>query len=144
MLSRAISIVAGAFEGTLDKGGEPYILHCLRVMDGVQGTERKCIAVMHDLLEDCPDKWSARKLYNAGFNDRIVQAIQTLTHDKAKQTYEDYIKGIALNEDCTAIKLKDLEDNSNITRLKGIGKKDLNRMEKYHKAFLYLSRTEFK
>ena len=54
MLDRAISIVAQAFEGKYDKGGHPYVLHCLRVMDKMpkDDEELRCAAVMHDLLED--------------------------------------------------------------------------------------------
>ena len=35
MLDRAIKIAAEAFEGCFDKGGKPYILHCLHVMNEV-------------------------------------------------------------------------------------------------------------
>ena len=37
-----------------------------------------------------------------------------------------------------AIKLTDLEHNSKITRLKGLRKKDFDRLEKYHRAYTYL------
>lgn len=143
MLAKAISIAAQAFEGRTDKGGHPYILHCLRVMNGVEGFERKAIAVLHDVLEDCPE-WSPKKFYEAGLSDRIVLGCVRMKHDKGTHSYEDYIKGISLDEDCTAIKLKDLEDNSNITRLKGLTKKDFDRIEKYHRWFVYLSNVNFK
>ena len=54
LLSTAIAITAKAFEGVLDQGGSQYILHCLRVMHGVNQRDQElmCIAVMHDLLED--------------------------------------------------------------------------------------------
>lgn len=35
MLSLAISITASAFVDKVDKGVEPYIMHCLRVMNGI-------------------------------------------------------------------------------------------------------------
>jgi (p)ppGpp synthase/HD superfamily hydrolase len=143
LLGKAIAIAAEAFKETLDKGGHPYILHCLRIMNGVEGYTRKTIAILHDVLEDCKE-WTPKRLYEEGFSDTIVNAVVRLTHDKSKQSYDDYIKVISLDEDCTEVKKKDLEDNSNITRLKGIGKKDFDRMEKYHKAFLYLNRIEFK
>ena len=37
-----------------------------------------------------------------------------------------------------AVKLRDLEHNSKITRLKGLRKKDFDRLEKYHRAYTYL------
>lgn len=53
-LSKAIAITSAAFVGKNDKGGQPYILHCLYVMDKVKhlGNEVMCAAVMHDLIED--------------------------------------------------------------------------------------------
>jgi len=42
------------------------------------------------------------------------------------------------NIDAIRVKRKDLEHNSDITRLKGIKKNDLERIEKYHKAFTTL------
>ena len=51
----------------------------------------------------------------------------------------DYIKAISVNPDATQIKMRDLEHNSNITRIKGLRKKDLDRIEKYHRAYIYLS-----
>lgn len=52
-LGLAISITAQAFEKVLDKGGQPYILHCLRVMNNTKGDiSVKCASVMHDLVED--------------------------------------------------------------------------------------------
>ena len=58
-------------------------------------------------------------------------------HDKG---YKDYIKAISFNADATKVKLADLKDNSDITRLKGLSKKDFDRMEKYHRSFVYLSK----
>lgn len=139
-LAHAISIAAKAFENKTDKGGKPYILHCLRVMNSVNQTDEELmiIAVLHDLLEDCPELWSMDALRTHGFSERVCQTIFLLTHDK-KVSYDDYIKAIALNEDARKVKLADLKDNSDITRLKGLRKKDFDRMEKYHKAFIYLS-----
>jgi hypothetical protein len=58
MLSKAIAIAAKGHENTLDDGGSAYILHTLRVMNGVLGNdapdyELGQIAVMHDYIEGC-------------------------------------------------------------------------------------------
>jgi hypothetical protein len=63
-----------------------------------------------------------------------------LTH-APDEPYDAYIKRIATNRDATKIKLEDLRDNSDITRLKGLRQKDFERMEKYHRAFLFLQKT---
>ena len=141
MLSKAISIVAQAFENKKDKGGKPYILHCLRVMNDVDQNDEELmtISAMHDLVEDCPE-WTMARLRASGlFSERVLKGIEVLTHKK-EVPYMDYIKLIALNEDTRLVKLSDLKDNSNICRIKGLRKKDFDRLEKYHTAYMYLSK----
>lgn len=136
-LALAISITAKAFENVLDKGGQPYVLHCLRVMNNVQGDECvKCASVMHDLIEDTD--WTFQELTALGFSDKTIGLLHLLTHQK-ETSYEDYIKAISVSKEATEIKLRDLEDNCNITRIKGLRKKDFDRIEKYHRAYIYLA-----
>jgi (p)ppGpp synthase/HD superfamily hydrolase len=136
-LALAISITAKAFEEVLDKGGNPYILHCLRVMNNVQGDECvKCASVMHDLIEDTD--WTFEQLTALGFSDKTLGLLHLLTHQR-ETSYDDYIKAISVSKEATEIKIRDLEDNSNITRIKGARKKDFDRIEKYHRAYIYLS-----
>lgn len=140
-LATAIALAAQGFRNKTDKAGEPYIMHCLRVMNNPKcdTNDRKILAILHDVLED--DICTQRDLlFDHNFHSSIVWKLVKLTHRKDKETYEEYIKTISTDEDCIAVKLADLEDNSQITRLKGLGKKDFDRMEKYHKAYTYLSR----
>lgn len=137
LLAKAIAIAAEAFKNTLDKGGQPYILHCLRVMNNTQGDECvKCAAVLHDVVEDT--EWTFEMLTREGFSDKTIGILHLITHQK-ETSYQDYIKAISVSADATNIKLRDLEDNSNITRLKGLRKKDMERLEKYHWAYIYLN-----
>jgi len=137
-LGTAIALAAKLFENKTDKAGKPYILHCLRVMGGVHqdDEELKMIAVLHDVLEDTDT--TIPDLREMGFSQRVLRVVELLTHDDS-DTYDEYIKQIASNKDAVAVKLEDLKDNSNITRLKGLRKKDFDRLEKYHRAFVYLS-----
>jgi GTP diphosphokinase / guanosine-3',5'-bis(diphosphate) 3'-diphosphatase len=136
-LTLAIAITAERFINTFDKSGQPYILHCLTVMNNTEGDEdTKCAAVMHDLLEDTETK--ASELTGLGFSDKTIGLLHLLTHQK-ETDYMEYIKAISVSPEATKIKLADLKHNSDITRLKGLRKKDLDRMEKYHRAYIYLS-----
>ena len=63
-------------------------------------------------------------------------ALSLLSHTDKKQSYDDYIKSIARNPIAKAVKLRDLEHNSRITRIKGLRKKDFDRLEKYHRAYI--------
>lgn len=139
MLAKMIAFAATKFERTVDKAGKPYILHCLRVMKNLHtdDEELNCIAVGHDLIEDFEDV-TVESLIFMGFSERVVNGISILSHKK-DEDYDTYIKRIAHFPDCVKVKLSDLKDNSNITRLKGLGKKDFDRMEKYHRSYIYLS-----
>lgn len=138
-LGIAIALASEGFKNISDKAGEPYILHCLRVMNNLhtKDTELQIIAVLHDCVED--GVCTIEDLVKLRFSQRVIYSLILLTHDKG-QSYDDYIKAIATDKDARLVKLADLKDNSDITRLKGLTKSDFDRMEKYHKAFIYLSK----
>lgn len=58
LTSKAIAFAAKAHAGQMDKCGEPYILHPLRVFDIVKkrgGSDAACAAaLLHDVVEDTP------------------------------------------------------------------------------------------
>lgn len=137
MLDKAIKIASVSFEGKYDKGGKPYILHCLHVMDAVKhlGERYMIVGVLHDLIEDT--EWTAEMLWKEGFDSITVNAIDHMTH-KRGDDYFEYIRKVAMDPISKEIKKADLKHNSDITRMKGLRKKDFDRLEKYHKAFEYL------
>jgi len=139
LLGLAISIASKAFKDRLDAHGEPYILHCIRVMLKQTNTTRQIIGILHDLTEDTD--WTIEDLQKKGFGSSILEPLKLLHHDPVIKSYDEYIKEISTNDDARAVKLADLEDNSQITRLKGLTKKDFARMEQYHKAYTYLSKV---
>ena len=136
-LDAAIAIAASAFEGTFDKGGHPYILHCLHVMRRVErlGTEAMIAAVLHDLIEDTD--WTAEKLLRRGFEPHTVSLIVLLTHQE-NEPYMEYIMRISVSPSARAIKMADLRHNSDIHRMKGLREKDMTRLKKYHEAYAFL------
>jgi len=141
MLDKAIRINAVAFEGKHDKGGVPYIMHCLHVMNGVKhlGQQAMVAAVSHDLIEDTD--WTAEQLSEEGFDDFTIQLIVVLTHVDGEE-YMEYISRISICPIARAIKMADLRHNSDINRMKGLRQKDKDRLEKYHHAYAYLRDIE--
>lgn len=139
MLGKAIALAAEKFEFKKDKGGKPYILHCLRVMNAVKhlGEEVMCIGVLHDIIEDTDI--TILDLFDMGYSDKVIRGVASLTHPKNTE-YQVYIKSIAFNSDAVEVKKADLRDNSDILRLKGLTRKDFDRLEKYHIAYTYLSK----
>lgn len=139
MLAKAIWMASEAHRDQLDKGGNAYILHPLRLMMGIQrwnDPELMIIAVLHDVYEDSV-VFKLDNLIEVGFSPRVAKALRLLTHDNAVP-YDEYIRGIATCRDAILVKMEDLKDNSDITRLKGLRQKDFERLEKYQRAFVFL------
>jgi len=136
MLGRAIEIAVSAHAGQTDKGGKPYILHPLWVMNQVKhlGEDYMIVAILHDVVEDT--EWTLDDLLKEGFSVEIVLSLKYLT--KGDESYDTYIQCISNDAKAKAVKMADLEHNTKITRLKGLRKKDFDRLEKYHRAYTYL------
>lgn len=140
-LAKAFELASRVFVDKTDKGGEPYILHCVRVMNNLDTTdeELKAIAMLHDVVEDTDT--SLKDLTAHGFSNRVVDAVRALTKFDKTLEYQDYIETLVHNNDARLVKLADLKDNSLITRLKGVSFADFKRMQKYHIAYTYLSKV---
>lgn len=139
LLALAISIASQAFEKKFDRAGSPYILHCIWVMNKVRhlGHGVMILAILHDLIEDTD--WTIERLLALGFPRDICDDLELLTHNP-EEPYNDYIHKMNIHRNVIEVKLRDLEHNSKITRLKGIRDNDVERMKKYHASYLYLKR----
>lgn len=131
MLSTAIRIATNAHDGQYDRGGNPYILHALKVMYLTKSSDEEiqCIAVLHDVVEDSDVSWL--DLQEACMSNRVISAVRALTKIPG-QSYDEYRDGVFSNRDAMVVKLADLRHNTDIRRLKGITSKDRERMARYH------------
>ena len=137
-LDAAIALAASKFVGVFDKSGEPYILHCLQVMQKVKkynDVELEIAAVLHDIVEDTDISFD--DLEERGYSPRVIKIIKHVTRED-EISYDDEIARICNDQDSIKVKMADLEHNSSILRLKGIRQKDLERIQKYHKAYFIL------
>lgn len=134
LLSKMLLLAAQRHGSQYDKGGQPYILHPIRVMQSLNSDDEElnCMAIGHDLVEDTSTSYE--ELLAMGFTERIVAGICALTNVHG-ETYEQIIARISANKDAVLVKLCDLRDNSDIRRLKGVEEKDNRRMAKYHRMF---------
>lgn len=132
-LALMIKLAATHHFKQFDKGGRPYILHVLKVMHYLKDKDDdllSSIAVGHDLIEDT--LVIEKDLERLGISRRVIDGINRLTKVKG-QSHEEYLTGILQSHDACRVKLADLRHNTDIRRLKGVGEKDLQRMQKYHK-----------
>jgi (p)ppGpp synthase/HD superfamily hydrolase len=137
LLERAIGIAVEAHHGQKDRCGAPYILHPLRVMGRVETTTQKIIAILHDVVEDTD--WTLADLKREGFPHEILAALRCVTK-KEGEAYEDFVKRSGSNPLARRVKLADLEDNMDLRRNSELTKEDLPRLQKYVKAWRYLTR----
>ena len=134
-LEDAILLAVGAHRGQKDKGGAPYILHPLRVMLKVNTDSERMAAILHDVVEDTPV--TLENLRNAGYPKPVLEAIDCLTRRKG-ESYEDFIRRIKPNPIARKVKLADLEDNMDLSRISSPQSKDLERVDKYRKFWTEL------
>ncbi|AIZ33212.1 GTP pyrophosphokinase [Pseudomonas sp. K1(2024)] len=134
-LERAILLATRAHAGQLDKGGADYILHPLRVMARVSTPEQRIVAVLHDVLEDTSVTLS--DLAREGFPLKILAALLALSR-RENERYEDFVVRLGSDPLAREVKLADLADNSDLSRLVCPGPVDMARLSRYREASAYL------
>jgi (p)ppGpp synthase/HD superfamily hydrolase len=137
-LERAIAIAAEAHAGQQDKSGATYVLHPLRMMLRVSSNEERIVAVLHDVCEDCPG-WTFDRLRAEGFSEKILAALDTVTK-RDGEAYEDFVRRAANDPIGRAVKLADLQDNCDLSRISNPTQRDFERIEKYKKAIDLIGR----
>lgn len=135
-LERAIAIAAMAHEGQVDKAGMPYVLHPLRMMLAVDTAEARMAAVLHAVVEDTAV--TLEQLRAEGFPDAVIEAVEALTK-RDSEDYDAFIRRVAPNPIARKVKLADLRDNSDLTRIAQPAEKDRQRIERYQRAIEYLA-----
>ncbi len=138
-LEQAIALAAKAHEGQVDKAGAPYILRPLRMMLRLENPEERIVAVLHDVVEDCGV--TLERLRQEGFSETVIAAVDAVTR-REPETYEEFVARAAGNQIGRRVKLADLEDNSDLSRIADPGPRDLERLEKYRRAIATLRAYE--
>ena len=130
-LEAAIALAAEAHSGQVDKAGEPYILHVIRVVAGCTTPEARIAAALHDTVEDCGLEL---RLIRHRFGDAVADAVDAVTH-RDDETYAQFITRCGKNAIAKEVKLADLADNMNDRRLpQPLSHADHRRLMKYHEA----------
>ena len=134
-LERAIALAAEAHAGQRDKAGEPYILHPLRVMLAVNTPEEQMTGVLHDVVEDT--SITLDRLRAEGFPETVVEAVDALTR-RDGEDYFDFARRAGSNLISRPVKLADLRDNLNLSRIPAPTQRDHDRIARYEKALKLL------
>jgi len=146
-LDKAIQLATQAHAGQVDKAGKPYILHPLRVMfslsrndehlvlgkDNHQFTseDAQIVGVLHDTVEDTH---LTLKDLGEHFPNYIVDAVNALTR-RPKEEYSHYLVRVQSNKLAATVKLADLRDNLDLTRIENPNDRDFRRWQKYTRSY---------
>lgn len=130
-LEKAIALAANRHAGQVDKANQPYILHPLRVMLKMKTTPQQIVAVLHDILEDTHT--TVVELITLGFSSEIVDAVIALTKKEDESRIQVAYRTVK-NPLARAVKLADLSDNMDISRIPQPSSGDLLRLEEYKKV----------
>ena len=142
LTKKAVDIVTKEFDGVKDKGGKPYIGHLMRVANGVPLGNNEIVeklttvGLLHDLIEDT--KWTEEDLRKEFPND-VVDAVVALTKVEG-ESYDQYVQRVMANELAIRVKISDLKDNMDVTRLPELGEYEIKRLKKYHMTYNILSK----
>jgi (p)ppGpp synthase/HD superfamily hydrolase len=130
-LERAIEIAARVHAGQRDKAGEPYILHPLRVMLSLGGAHERMAAVLHDTVEDTP--LTLEDLAREGFPPEVLEAVDALTKRDGERRPDAAARAVR-NLIARAVKLADLKDNMDLSRLPDPTERDFARLGEYEEV----------
>ena len=137
---KAMNICFHAHKDQTDKSGVPYVFHPFHVAECMKNEDSTVTALLHDVVEDTD--WTFERLQEEGFGENVIEALRLLTHKDGIFSEEDYLKYVAAlkeNPIARAVKIADLEHNSDLTRFgTDITERDIMRAAKYQKALLLL------
>lgn len=112
LLEKAIIFATEKHQGQVDKLGESYILHPIRVMCDCNSMVEKVVAMLHDVVEDTDATLEDIRNLCGGetIADTIVDAVDAITK-KDGVPYEKYIENIKNNPVARTVKIADIRDN---------------------------------
>jgi len=129
ILDRAVTLAIDAHEGQLDKGGQPYVLHPLRVMAALAGRGEavQAVGVLHDVVEDTPVTLEALRLM--GFPEEVVRGVDAMSR-RDGEVYREYVDRVAADPVGLVVKEADVRDNLSPERLAALPEKEARSMSK--------------
>lgn len=130
---KAMNMAYQAHHGQTDKCGSPYVFHPFHLAEQMQDEYTVCVALLHDVVEDTD--MTIEQLAEE-FPEPVITAITLLTHQDGVDYFE-YVRALKNNPIATAVKLADLNHNSDHERCALVDEpqeRTKSRMKKYEKA----------
>ena len=137
-VAAAKALATKAHEGQIDKAGLPYITHPERVASRLTTAEAQVVGWLHDTVEDTP---ITLRDIEATFGPETAAAVDAISR-RDGEPWSDYLDRVAANPMARQVKISDLIDNSNLSRIPHVTLKDVERQKKYNKALKKLLEEE--
>lgn len=137
-LERAVHIAVEAHEGQTDKAGATYIRHPLRLMEQMDTERARIVALLHDVVEDA--EYTLEDIEEE-FDSNIREAVDALTKREG-ESYMEFIERADENPVARRVKIADLEDNLDLTRLDEVTDAIHSKQRTYHEAWKYLQQDK--
>jgi len=132
---KALKLCFEAHKDQVDKSGIPYVFHPFHLAEQMKDESSTIVALLHDVVEDTDFTFDDLRAF--GFKKDVIEALMLLTHED-DVPYLTYVADIKKNPIARAVKLADLQHNSDLSRLDLVDEKALRRKEKYSEAILLL------
>ena len=125
--------------GQRDKAGHAYITHPERVAARLETAEARVVGWLHDTVEDTG---ISLEEIEARFGPDTAAAVDAVSR-RAGEAWGDYLVRVKRNPMARQVKISDLIDNSNLSRLPRVTLEDVERQERYNRALRMLMEGEF-
>lgn len=116
----ALKLCFEAHKNQTDKSGMPYVFHPFHLAEQMKDEDTTIAALLHDVVEDTD--YTIADLEQMGFSPNVIEALELLTHNDGTP-YMEYVAKIKDNPIAKAVKLADLEHNSDLSRLDTVDEK---------------------
>ena len=133
-VAAARQLAEALHEGQKDRAGLPYITHPQRVAGRLTSPREQVVAWLHDTVEDTDMTVEG---LSARFGPETAAAVDAISRREG-EAWDDYIERVKRDPVAVRVKISDLIDNSNLSRLPTVTLKDARRQTRYNRALVAL------
>ena len=126
----AKNLAAQMHAGQTDKAGLPYITHPMRVAGRLDSPEAQVVGWLHDTVEDTNLTLAD---IEARFGPDTAAAVDAVSRREG-EAWADYIDRVRAHPLARQVKISDLIDNSNLSRIPRVTLRDVRRQARYNQA----------
>ncbi len=136
---KAIRLAAKVHSGQVDRFGQPFLLHVLRVATRGVDNDERLLGALHDVLER--SDLTILDLRRKGFPAHVLTALRHITR-VGNESYESYIDRVVKNSLAVRVKVHDLGDKMDLRNIGHMTVADLQRYNKQLVAYERLKKLE--